>query len=105
MAVRPPQGNSGETELIEFGIAALGPHLDGVDFPATAEEILRTAGDPSVPVDASGNAVALSEALSHLPRTTFDSRRELLDALHPVFEQYRTASDGFLSRLRQLLPF
>ena len=104
MAVRPPQGDS-DKELIEFGIAALGPHLDAVDFPATGDEVVESVGDPSIPVDASGNTVSLSEALSHLPARTFDSERELLDDLHPVFEQYRTSRAGLLDRLRGMLPF
>jgi len=108
MAARPPQQDSSSPDAIEFGIAALVGHLDHVDieYPATSEEIVRALGDPEIPYDASGGAVALSEALGQLPARSFDSKSELLDMLHPVFEEYRVSSSGsILGRLRGILPF
>ena len=108
MAVRPPQGNSSEPDTIEFGIAALDARLDAatVEFPATADELVRAVDNTDIPYDASGRTVALSEALDRLPRSEFDSETELLDMLHPVFEEYRSSASGsFLRQLREMLPF
>ena len=108
MAARPPQQDTSSPDSVEFGIAALVGHLDGaaVEYPATRDEIVRALGDPEVPYDASGNTVALSEAMDALPKRTFDSESELLDLLHPVFEEYRVSTSGsLLGRLRSLLPF
>ena len=107
MGVRPPQQDESDTDHIEFGIAALEPHLDDrVDYPATADEIVRAVGDVEVSYDASGGTVSLSEILEAAPRRRFESKRDLLDTLHPVFEEYRAAaSNSFVGRLRGLLPF
>jgi hypothetical protein len=107
MGVRPPQQDGSDADHIEFGIAALEPHLDErIDYPATGDEIVRSIGDVQVPYDASGGTVALSEILDSAPATTYESRRELLDTLHPVFEEYRSAaSNSLVGRLRGLLPF
>ena len=108
MAVRPPQENSSEPDTIEFGIAALDARLDAADveFPATSDELVRDVHDTDIPYDASGHTVPLEEALDSVPRSTFDSETELLDMLHPVFEEYRaSASGGFIQQLRDLLPF
>ncbi|WP_251343266.1 DUF2795 domain-containing protein [Haloplanus halophilus] len=108
MAARPPQQDTSSPDAVEFGIAALVGHLDGADieYPATREEVVRALGDPAVPYDASGNSVALSEAMEALPKRTFESEQELLDLLHPVFEEYRVSASGsLLGRLRAMLPF
>ncbi|WP_152040984.1 DUF5789 family protein [Salinigranum salinum] len=107
MGVRPPQQDESDTDHIEFGIAALEPHLDDrIDYPATAEEVIRAVGDVEVSYDASGGTVALSEILEAAPATRFESKRDLLDELHPVFEEYRaSASNSLVGRLRGLLPF
>jgi hypothetical protein len=108
MGVRPPQDDGSEPDAIEFGIAALAPRLDEaeIDYPATAEEIVRAVGDSEVPYDAAGSTVRLSEALDAVPKRRFDSQSEVLDLLHPVFEDYRAnRSHGVLAQLRQLLPF
>jgi hypothetical protein len=108
MGVRPPTGGSADREAVEFGIAALAPELEESDleFPATVDEIVRTLGDPAVPVDASGRSLHLSTAFEDVDTHQFDSERELLNALHPVFESYReTVSAGWLDSLRQSLPF
>jgi hypothetical protein len=108
MAVRPPQEGGSDPDAIEFGIAALDARLDEADvtFPATGDEVVRALGDPEIPYDAAGNAVALEEALSALGTDRFDSESELLDGLHPVFEDYRARSaSGIVAQLRALLPF
>ncbi|WP_049985762.1 DUF5789 family protein [Halobellus rufus] len=107
MAVRPPQQDGDEPDSLEFGIAALTPYLSDAElsFPATSDEIVRALGDPEIPVDANGNAVRLSEALEATATSRFDSKRELLDALHPVLEEYRASNGGIFSQLRALLPF
>jgi hypothetical protein len=108
MAARPPQQDSSAPDAVEFGIAALDGHLDGaaVEYPVTSDELVRTLGDPDVPYDAAGNAVQLSEALAALPKERFESRSELLELLHPVFEEYRVSTSGsLLGRLRAMLPF
>jgi hypothetical protein len=108
MAVRPPQDDDSEPEAIEFGIAALDARLDRaeVTFPATSDELLRALNHPDIPYDGAGNTVPLSDVLEAVPQTKFDSESELLDLLHPVFEERRASASGsIVSRLRALLPF
>ena len=108
MAARPPQQDSSSPDAVEFGIAALVGHLDHADleYPATSDEIVRALGDPEIPYDGSGSSVALSEAMDALPKRTFDSQSELLDLLHPVFEEYRVSTSGsLLGPIRAILPF
>jgi len=107
MGVRPPANGGGEAELIEFGIAALDARLEDVDlsFPATREEVLAALGDDAIEYDAAGHTVALSTALERTDQTEFSSERDLLNALHPVFEDLRTSTaPGLLGWLRSLLP-
>ncbi|XVH31368.1 hypothetical protein ACNS7O_13370 [Haloferacaceae archaeon DSL9] len=108
MAARPPANNSSDPDTIEFGIAALDARLDDadLDFPATADEVLAAVDQTAIPVDGSGNTVELETALSAVSTAEFDSETELLDLLHPVFENYRAkSSSGVFGRLRGLLPF
>ncbi|MFC7175745.1 hypothetical protein [Halosegnis marinus] len=107
MGVRPPTGDStDDPDTLAFGIAALDPHLDGVEFPVTAEELVERTGDPAVPYDAAGSEVRLSEAVAETRSRRFESERRLLDELHPVFEERRErASLSVIARLRGLLPF
>jgi hypothetical protein len=108
MAVRPPQQGGDDPDALEFGIAALDARLSeaDVEFPATDDEVVRALGNAEIPTDASGNGVGIDEALSSVPSSEFDTETELLNKLHPVFEEYRTsASGGVLQRLRSLLPF
>jgi len=108
MGVRPPTGGDTEREAVEFGIAALAPEIEEseLSFPADADEVVRALGDPAVPVDASGRSVTLSTAFDEVDTRAFDSERELLNALHPVFESYReTVSAGWFDTLRRSLPF
>ncbi|WP_435063264.1 hypothetical protein [Halobaculum sp. EA56] len=108
MAARPPQGDTDEPESIEFGIAALDARLDraGVGFPATTEELIRSLGDTEVPYDAAGNTLELAEVLRELPEERFETERDLLNRLHPIFEDRRRSGAGsLLGRVRALLPF
>ena len=108
MAARPPQQDTSSPDSVEFGIAALVGHLDRaeVEYPATSDEVVGALGDPEIPYDASGSTVALSEAMESLSKQRFGSESELLDVLHPVFEEYRVSTSGsILGRLRAILPF
>lgn len=107
MGVRPPQADSSDVpDTLAFGIAALDAHLDDVSFPATAEELTRELDDPSIPYNATGNEMRLSEALATTGRDRFGTEQELLNALHPVFEQQRErSSTSLVAWLRGLLPF
>ena len=107
MAARPPGGGSSDPEIIEFGIAVLDARIEEADvsFPATGEEILDAVEDEEIPYDAKGRTMALSEALDQIPQTEFDNETELLDALYPVFDRARREESGFLTSLRDALPF
>ncbi|WP_280585863.1 hypothetical protein [Halorubrum sp. Boch-26] len=108
MAARPPGGGgSAEPDAIEFGIAVLDERIDeaGVSFPATGEEIVDALDDGAIPYDAKGRTIRLSEALAQVPQTTFENETEFLDALYPVFDRKRREGSGFLTSLRDALPF
>jgi hypothetical protein len=108
MAVRPPQDDDEDPETLAFGIAALDARLDAadLDWPATDRELLDALDDPSIPYDASGSEVALADVLDRVPVREYDSETELLNALHPVFEEYRENSTrSVIGQLRALLPF
>ena len=109
MGVRPPQqGRDEEPETIAFGIAAIDGYLDRSDlrFPATREEVLERLGDRDVPYDASGNTVRLSSALEEAPTREFETRQELMNALHAVFENRRERTkSSIVGRLWSLVPF
>lgn len=106
MAVRPPSNDDDKPDAVDFGIAAMDAYLDrgDVTFPATAEEVVRALGDPEVDYDPKGNAVALSTVLDGVGTDRFESRQDLLDALHPEFERLRRSSGGVVSWLRSLFP-
>ena len=108
MAARPPQNDSSEPDSIEFGIAALDARLDraGVRFPATTEELIESMGDTDVSYDAAGNTLDVAEGLRELPEERFETERDLLNRLHPIFEDRRRSGAGsLLGRVRALLPF
>jgi len=108
MGARPPQNDTSEPEVIEFGIAALSARIDSaaIEFPTTSSELVAAVDETAIPIDGSGNTVELQTALDAIPRDEFDSESELLDVLHPVFEEHRQkAGDSFVGRLRTLLPF
>lgn len=107
MARAPPPGDS-EPDIIEFGIPVLDDRLEeaSVTFPATRDELEAAVGSMEVPYDAAGHSLRLENALGELEAERFDTKTELLDALHPVFETYRQrASTGLFGSLRSLLPF
>ncbi|SER82017.1 DUF5789 family protein [Natrinema salaciae] len=109
MGVRPPSsGDDEEPDSIEFGIAAVDAHLRDADltFPVTKDDVRAELGHERIPYDVHGNDVALSEILADVPAEQFDSRQELLNALHQPFEEYRhTHSSGVVAQVRSLLPF
>jgi hypothetical protein len=109
MGVRPPQqGDDDEPETVAFGIAALDEHLSrgNVTFPVSDEELLDALGNPAVPYDAKGNEIPLSRALEEAPVDRFENRQELLNVLHPVFENTREhANSSIVGQLRALFPF
>lgn len=105
MGVRPPADDSGEAELIEFGIAALDAKIGDADlsFPATRDEILDALGNQSIDYDAAGHSIDLATALERTDSTEYESKRDLLNELHPVFEDLRSSSTpGFVGWLRNL---
>lgn len=109
MGVRPPQqGDDDEPETVAFGIAAFDEHLNRGDvaFPTTGAELVESLGDPAIPYDAKGNELRLSDALESAHTDTFETRQELLNALHPVFENKRSrVNSSIVGQLRSLLPF
>ena len=109
MGVRPPtQGDDDEPDSIEFGIAAVDAHLRRVElsFPATDDDVAAALGHERVPYDVHGSDVSLGEILAEVDRERFESRQELLNALHPVFEEYRkNRSGGVVAQVRSLFPF
>lgn len=108
MAARPPPTDiDDEPDTVAFGIAALDEHLDHADvtFPADADALDHAIGDAAVPYNASGATITVSDALDAVSKRRFESERELLNALHPVFEEKRAAaSGGLLGRLRSFIP-
>jgi hypothetical protein len=107
MAARPPSNDvDDEPEIVEFGIAALDARIQKreVSFPTTATELASEHGNVQVAVDPSGHEMALGEALQRCDREEFSTRQELLNALHPVFEEKRESGGGILGRLRALVP-
>ena len=109
MAARPPRDDGdSDPDVVEFGIAALAARLEDVDltYPVERSELRRRMGAESIPYDAAGNELRLTEALSELDRERFEDESELLNALHPVFERHRVESGKSVVRqMRALLPF
>ena len=108
MGVRPPSGDDEEPAVVEFGIAAVDAQLRSstLSFPATRSEVSEALGEERVPYDASGNDVALETVLADLDDERFESRQELLNALHPHFEDYRERhGGGIVAAVRSVLPF
>lgn len=105
MAAPPPKNDQG-TSAITFGIAAMDEHLEGaeLDFPASRDDILSAIGNRPVPYDPQGDTMTLAAALEDTDQRKFASRRELLNALHPVFEAKRKQS-GFGGWLKAIFPF
>lgn len=108
MAIRPPPSNSGDSpDAVTFGIPEVDALLDETDlsFPARAEEVTDALGDADVAYDPQGHTVRLAEALDSTGRSRFETENDLLNALHPVLEDYRhSSSTGFVGWLRSVLP-
>lgn len=107
MARAPPADDS-DPEVIEFGIPVLNDRLEeaAVQFPLDRDELERSHGAMEVPYDATGHTLRLGDALDELDADRFETKNELLDALHPVFEGYRQRSPtGLVATLRSYLPF
>lgn len=107
MGVRPPPSDGDEPDLVEFGIAALDAELSeaDLDFPATAAEVRAALGGTEVEYDPAGHTVTLGEVLDRVETGRFETEQELLEALHPVFEDLRAnRSPGIIGWLRSLLP-
>lgn len=107
MAARPPSNDlDDEPDTVEFGIVVLEAQVDdrSVTFPISASELQAAHGDLRLAVDPSGTKVSLADALDDCERDSFESKQELLNAMHPVFEKKRN-STGIIGKLRALVPF
>jgi hypothetical protein len=110
MGVQPPTDDdlSDGPDVVEFGIAALDARLEDWDlsYPVTAEWLVDHRGDERIPVDAAGSKIDLATAVERCGREGFESERDFLNALHPVFEAERErAGSSLMGQLRALLPF
>jgi hypothetical protein len=109
MAARPPPNDiDDEPDTGEFGIVALDGAIDrwDVSFPVTSDELSHKYGNQDIPVDPAGHEIEFGEALAECPSETFERKQELLNALHPVFEDKRERlSNSILGRLRAMVPF
>lgn len=109
MAARPPSNDiDDEPETVEFGIVALDERVDAwdVSFPVSTDELTGAYGDERVAVDPAGHEIALEEALAECSQDSFQRKQDLLNALHPVFEEKRQRISGsILGRIRALVPF
>jgi hypothetical protein len=108
MATRPPQDDIDDgPDTVAFGIAALDSSLDEEDitFPTDKETLRASLGDTEIPYDAAGHNMTFNEALDSVPKEQFEDERELLNALHPVFEERReTGGNSILSQIRSFIP-
>ncbi|MHB9286184.1 hypothetical protein ACKVMT_03990 [Halobacteriales archaeon Cl-PHB] len=109
MGVQPPSDDVDDgPDVVEFGIAALDAELESheVEFPVDADDLAASHGDVSIPVDVGGSDMTLREAVELSDRRQFHSEQDLLNALHPIFEEKREAvSNSLLAQLRALVPF
>lgn len=105
MAAVPPPTDGDEPDTVTFGIPALDDRLrnNEISFPITAETLVSALDDPEIPCDPAGRSLRLSEAIDRADRQRFESRRDLLNALHPVFEDVRDSA-SVTGWLRRLLP-
>lgn len=109
MSVRPPQNGIDEgPDTVAFGIAALDSSLENEDvsFPTDVETLRTSLGHREIPFNAAGNTVTFATALDHAQQQQFETKRELLNELHPVFEKYRVeGGNDLLAQIRSLMPF
>ncbi|MFW5938309.1 MAG: hypothetical protein ACOCSN_05125 [Halanaeroarchaeum sp.] len=106
MAAVPPPSDDDEPDSVTFGIPALDDLLrdSEVAFPVAADDLVAELEDPEIPCDPTGRSIRLSEAIDRADRRRFESRRDLLNELHPVFEEVR-GTGGVAGWLKRLLPF
>ena len=108
MGVQPPSNDVEEDpDVVEFGIAALAARVEDleIEYPVEAQRLVDRYGDIAVPVDAAGTEVSVAEAVRASGRHQFSSEQDLLNALHPVFEEYRRSrTPGVIERVRAALP-
>jgi hypothetical protein len=108
MAVRPPQDDIDDgPDTIAFGIAVLDTHLDNsdIEFPTDKETLRASLGDTEISYNAAGNTMTLDTALDSVSKDHFENEREVLNTLHPVFEERRkTGSTSILARIRSFIP-
>jgi hypothetical protein len=109
MGARPPSDDiDDEPTTVEFGIAALEARIErrDISFPVTVAELDEMYGDMHVPVDPAGNEVPLRRVLDKCNHVKFESKQEMLNVLHPIFETEReSGTGGLFGRLRSLVPF
>lgn len=105
MAAVPPPSDGDEPDTVAFGIPALDDRLrkNDIPFPIAADTLVRSLDDPEIPCDPAGRSIRLSEAIDRADRHRFESRRDLLNALHPVFEAVRDSA-SVTGWIRRLLP-
>lgn len=106
MAAPPPQDDDTGQGAIAFGIAAVDEVLEDTEltFPVERRTLVERLGDREIPYDARGRTMTFSDALAETDQSSFETRRELLNALHPIFEEHRDPG-GVGSWLRTILPF
>jgi len=105
MGVRPPSSDEEESTDVAFGIVELDARLDDADlsYPATATELTGALSNPEVAYDPRGHTVALRNVVERAEREEFDSKRDVMQTLHPVFEELRSSSTvGLWARLRSM---
>lgn len=110
MGVRPPDNDELDKgpDVVEFGIAAVDARLDDEDlsYPVEVASLRREYGDLEIPYDASGQTVQLASVLEEVDSRAFESEQDMLNQLHPVFEEIRESSSSrLLGQLRSLVPF
>lgn len=94
-------------DTVAFGIAALDSYLDETDivFPTDEETLRASLGDTEIPYNATGNTMTFNTALDNVPEERFEDEHELLNSLHPVFEERReTGGNSILARIRSFIP-
>ncbi len=108
MGMRPPTNETSDASVTEFGIVAVDGLLADTDvsYPVTKERLREALGDAQVAYDTRGRTMSLGDALTQTEQQRFEHKRDLLNALHPVFEARRTGSDGgVVEQVRSVLPF
>lgn len=74
----PPKGEA-------YGIAAVTQALEGVEFPATKQDLLDRAGDSTIEWE-KGQEMRLSDALDQLPDAEYPSMADVVSSVSDVME-------------------